>query len=60
MNALREIYDFITGGSIAAPVGMAVACATLLVPALAPGTRAIVFVGVLVLTLVLASYERVR
>jgi hypothetical protein len=56
----REVYDFVTGGSVAAPAGLA---AALIVAhfsaALAPGLRAALFVAVLLLGFVAsAAVER--
>ena len=55
MNALREIYDFITGGSIVAPVGLA--CA-IVATAFAHAYRAEVLSAILVLTFVASTFEK--
>ncbi len=55
MRVLREIYDFITGGSIVAPAGLALAVlATLLVHA----WRAEVFTVLILATFVTSTFER--
>lgn len=55
MNALREIYDFITGGSVVAPVGLACAIvATVLIHAY----RAEVLSAILGLTFVASTLEK--
>lgn len=58
MKILREIYDFITGGSIAAPIGLAVA----IVAAIVLGHDAAasyVFFALILMTLLAATHERV-
>lgn len=61
IGVLREVYDFITGGSIAAPVGLIVACAfVVFTPGLGAFAHVCVFVAVLLLTLFAAANERVR
>ena len=61
MSALAKIYDFITGGSIVAPVGVVVA---ILVARFAGGAgasaHAALFFGTLLLTFVAAAFERAR
>ncbi|HEY5257493.1 MAG TPA: hypothetical protein VIJ12_03865 [Candidatus Baltobacteraceae bacterium] len=60
MKALREVYEFITGGSIAAPIGLFCAIvAALLTAPLPPGARAALFLAILLLTFVAATFERV-
>lgn len=54
MRALREVYDFITGGSLAAPIGLACAIVAAL---LIPGAREAVFVAVIAATLVASALE---
>ncbi len=59
MNALREIYDFITGGSIVSPIGLACAIAAAMLATHAnTALRAGIFVGIIVLTLALGSREK--
>ncbi|MEO6835355.1 MAG: hypothetical protein ABI231_05540 [Candidatus Tumulicola sp.] len=61
MKILGEIYDFVAGGSIAAPVGAALA---LLVAhfgsGLAPAVLAAAFFGILLLTFFASTLERAR
>ena len=60
MKALREVYEFITGGSIAAPIGVFCAIvAALLASSAQPGARAALFLAILLLTFVAATFERV-
>jgi hypothetical protein len=60
VKVLREIYDFVAGGSIAAPVGLAVAILTaVFVPHLDPTVRAATFVAIVVLTLAAATREKI-
>lgn len=60
MKALREIYEFITGGSIVTPIGAACAIVVVsLTTSLAPGLRAGIFLAILVLTLIASTFERV-
>ncbi len=55
MRVLRRIYDFITGGSIAAPIGLACAVAgSLLLPAI----RTPVFLTCIGAALVASVFER--
>ena len=51
MNFLKSVYDFITGGSIVAPIGLAVAlvCARF---------GAVPLVSVVAVTLVVSTFER--
>lgn len=61
MNALREVYDFITGGSLVSPIGLALGIAVVLATnGLPPPVRALLFATILGATLVAASFERVR
>lgn len=55
MRVVNEIYDFITGGSIASPV--CVACA-ILAAFFMPAYRTETFVAFAVLAFVLASFEK--
>lgn len=55
MRVLREIYDFITGGSIAAPIGLACALGAAL---LLPHWRAEAFSIIVLLSLVASTLER--
>jgi len=58
MKVLREIYDFITGGSIATPIGLAVA--VLAVILLGHGEfSSYVFIALILLTLLAATREKV-
>lgn len=52
MKVLREVYDFVTGGSIAAPVGLIVAV-------LASRYGAAAFLGVVLLAFVASTLERI-
>ncbi|MDQ2866203.1 MAG: hypothetical protein M3R51_08245 [Candidatus Eremiobacteraeota bacterium] len=56
MNALREIYDFITGGSIAAPVGLACAITAAFVLHV---WRAEIFCAIVALAFVASTLEKV-
>ncbi len=53
MKTLVRIYDFVTGGSIVAPIGLAIAIGVARFGA-AP------FFGVLLATFVASTFERVR
>lgn len=55
MKILREIYDFVTGGSIAAPIGVACAIAAAL---FLPVWRAPAFVTLVALAFVASVFER--
>ena len=63
MNIVREIYDFITGGSIASPVGLAVAalaaylCVT---RGAGPAAAGLAIVSTLALTLIASVLEGAR
>ena len=57
MKLLREIYDFITGGSRLTPLGLALA---LLAAFTLPVFRAEAFVAIVVATLVASTFEAVR
>ena len=56
MKVLREIYDFITGGSIASPVLLACAIAAAY---LLPSFRAEAFTVLVVLAFIVSTFERV-
>ncbi|HEY8322086.1 MAG TPA: hypothetical protein VIG46_09895 [Candidatus Baltobacteraceae bacterium] len=60
MKVVHEIYDFVAGGSIAAPVGLAIAILTaVFAPHLDPTVRAATFVAIVVLTLAAATREKI-
>ncbi|MBV8637631.1 MAG: hypothetical protein JO322_06055 [Candidatus Eremiobacteraeota bacterium] len=54
MRVVNEIYDFITGGSVVTPVGVACAIAAAF---LMPAFRAETFVGIVALTFVASTFE---
>lgn len=54
MRVVNEIYDFITGGSVVTPIGVACAIAAAF---LMPVARTETFVGIVALTLVAATFE---
>ncbi|MDE2483199.1 MAG: hypothetical protein KGN02_13560 [bacterium] len=56
MRLVREIYDFITGGSFVTPVGLALA---LLAVLLLPHFRLESFVLVIIATVVASTFERI-
>lgn len=59
MKIVREIHDFIAGGSIVAPVGVALSiAASYLIPSAAPTARAATFFLILAGTFVASAYER--
>jgi hypothetical protein len=59
MKALREIYDFVTGGSIVAPIGVAVTiAATLATQTAPPSARAAILLGLTVCTFAASTLER--
>jgi hypothetical protein len=61
MKTLANIYDFVAGGSIVAPIGLALAVAAAYFGgALQPSLRAAVFLGILVLTFFASTLERAR
>ncbi len=61
MKALREVYDFITGGSLVSPIGLGLAViVTLADAALPPMVRVLLFAGTITATLAAASFERAR
>jgi hypothetical protein len=62
LRVFNEIYDFIAGRSIAAPVGVVVALtvARLAGPVLPPATLAAAFLGILLLTFFASTLERAR
>lgn len=55
MRALKRIYDFITGGSIVTPIGLALA---LIVAFTLPSMRPEAFCALIVLTFVGSAFER--
>gem|GEM_PF-4110726 len=55
MRALRSIFEFVTGGSLVAPIGLA--CAILAVLAF-PQWRAGAFVTIVVFTYAASTYEK--
>jgi hypothetical protein len=55
MHALRNVYDFITGGSIASPVG--VACA-IVAGSLLHSYRGEAVFAILVMTFIVSSFEK--
>jgi hypothetical protein len=59
VKALRSVYDFITGGSIAAPVGLALAIGgALLTRPLGAAVQAGVLLGMLLAAFVASTIER--
>jgi hypothetical protein len=58
VRVLRRIYDFITGGSIAAPVALAVGISV--ARASPPGSRAGILAAFVAISLAAATFERVR
>ena len=60
MKAVREIYDFITGGSIASPIGLALAIAITIFDAGLPVIlRGAFFAGIIIASLAVTTFERV-
>ena len=58
MKILHEVYDFIAGGSILAPIGLAIAILGVIV--MGRGTvTPYVFVALIVLTLAAATREKI-
>lgn len=55
MRVVNEIYDFITGGSIAAPVGVALA---ILAAFFLPAYRTETFLSLAALTFIAATFEK--
>lgn len=55
MRVLREIYDFITGGSIASPIG--VACA-IVAGSVLHAFRGEAVSAILVITFIASAYEK--
>ena len=54
MRVVKEIYDFITGGSVVTPIGVGCAiAAAFLVPTFQPE----LFVGIVALTFVASTFE---
>ena len=61
MKILNEIYDFVAGGSVVAPIGLAVALLIAHFGAgLAPAVLASTFFGCLLLTFFASTLERAR
>lgn len=59
MKVLREVWDFVAGSSVVAPIGVAIAITAALLPLpLAAGTRAIIFVALIFATFAASTYER--
>jgi hypothetical protein len=58
VKVVREIYDFITGGSIAAPIGLAVSILAVILLGHRDATS-YVFFTLILLTLLAATRERV-
>ncbi len=59
MKLLRELHDFVAGGSIVAPAGLAVTiAAALLATALAPALRAALVFGLILITFAASTLER--
>ena len=54
MRVVTEVYDFITGGSLVTPVGVACAIAAAF---LLPAFRAEAFVAIVALTFVASTFE---
>jgi hypothetical protein len=54
MRVVTEVYDFITGGSIVTPIGVACAIAAAF---LLPAYRAESFVAIVALTFVASTFE---
>jgi hypothetical protein len=54
MRVVTEIYDFITGGSVVTPIGVACAIAAAF---LLPTYRAESFVGIVALTFIASTFE---
>jgi len=57
VKVLREIYDFITGGSIAAPIGLAVAILAVILLG-HDEFSSYVFITLILLTLLAATREK--
>ena len=54
MRVVNEIYDFVTGGSVVTPIGLAFAIAAAF---LMPVGRAETFVGIVALTFIASTFE---
>lgn len=54
MRVVNEIYDFITGGSVITPIGVACAIAAAF---LMPAFRAETFVGIVAMTFIASTFE---
>lgn len=60
MKILREVWDFAAGGSVVAPIGVALAIIIALLPLpFDASDRSIIFLGLIFATFIAASYERV-
>jgi len=57
VRALRRLYDFITGGSIAAPIGL---CCAIVATIVLPAWRAPVFVALVAAAFVASVFETPR
>jgi hypothetical protein len=58
MKIVREIYDFVAGGSIVAPLGLAVALGTaFLTPNVDAPLRAGIFLTLLAITFIASAFE---
>ncbi len=55
MRLVNEIYDFITGGSVVTPIGVACAIAAAF---LMPAFRAEIFVAIVALTFGASTFEK--
>lgn len=55
MRVVNEMYNFITGGSVVTPVGVACAIAAAF---LLPASRAELFVAIIALTFVASTFEK--
>jgi hypothetical protein len=55
VQRVRNVYDFITGGSVVAPIGLALAIVAALV---LPSAREAVFVTIVAGTLVASAFEK--
>ena len=59
MRVFAEIWDFVTGGSIAAPAAVAVAIGFALLPlAIDPALRAAIFLAIVAGGFVASTFER--
>lgn len=61
MKRLAALYDFVTGGSVAAPIGVAAAfCVAVATAGWPPGTRAAAFFATVLLGFVASTFEPAR